>query len=294
MLTLPSPKQTPLWVQLGPRQSARHELCVRGILCIFVKSSVSDRILSMSSLRPVDFKRDLIKYLHKQSVRVARFSPEVYRHPSGGSVHQLRKAALRIRATLWLLKRSSARLHFNNLQRDLRRLEQSLGSVRELDVAILDANHYRVDTERLAARRRIAEARLRLLVTPTQTLSLQRQLSQTEAFVRAEDRISLRAARRHLRTQLRNRRKKHIHGPARLHRLRVLLKRAQYALEAMGESVDPIKRLQRILGAAHDLEFLQSSTRQTLKLRKRQHSLNSKSVRLAKPVLRFAAAQIRK
>ena len=45
-------------------------------------------------------------------------------------------------------------------------------------------------------------------------------------------------------------------SPSELHRLRVILKRAEYSLEAKGRSIQPIVRIQTLIGDAHDLKAL--------------------------------------
>ena len=242
----------------------------------------------------MNYKPELSKHLKTQCVIIQRLLQPASNEANGTSVHKLRMATRRVRSILWLLERSSQKLRFARLDSDLRRLGKALGSVRELDVAMLDADRYGIepgpiDTRRVAANRQLKKA----LSLPRRT-ALLRRLSELRNSVRAQHSISLTSVRKKLRARMKHLKKKPIHGQARLHRLRISMKWTQYALEAMGSSVKPIRRLQCVLGDAHDLEFLHSTIGKSSKLRKKQYALNKKSARLVIPVLEFAAGQLKK
>ena len=85
-----------------------------------------------------------------------------------------------------------------------------------------------------------------------------------------------------------------MHGQKRLHRLRVRIKKARYALEAIGKPIGPIRRLQDLLGDAHDLEILQALVGKNAKMKAEQRSLNDKALHLIEPVLQYTINQLRK
>lgn len=234
----------------------------------------------------------LLKYLKNQRELIHHIAPQVSRELTGKSVHDLRLATRRVRSTLWLLKKSSAHLRFENLDLDLYRLGKALGSVRELDVAILDAFEYGIDHKKLVDHRKVSKIRLKKQVDKLHRRKIETQLADLEESVQAEYFISLNTISKRLRSQLKSQLKSRIRGQNKLHRLRVFMKRIKYVLESMGSPVKPITRLQCILGDAHDLEFLQASTRKSSRLKTKQKVLNKKAGRLIRPALRFAAKQL--
>ena len=92
----------------------------------------------------------LVEFIETQAKIISHLTPEVSKKPSGNSVHSLRVAIRRTRAVLWCSHHSSANLHFKKLNERLRKLGRALGRVRELDVAIKDANHYKIISSQLA------------------------------------------------------------------------------------------------------------------------------------------------
>ena len=190
----------------------------------------------------------LIKYLETQSQVIARLMPHVSCKMEGKAVHRLRVAIRRTRAALWVLRHSSADGHFKKLDRDLRSLGKALGKIPELDVAIQDARNYGINTGRLLARRKIAQRKLWKLIDRDQRKNVARQLSALKKVASAIKPAVLREACDDLRVQVYRRRERHIDGQTKLHQLRVTIKKVRFALEAMGRPVDPIKRLQDILG----------------------------------------------
>lgn len=237
------------------------------------------------------YQEHVTKYLETQAEAIARLAPQVNRRLSVKPVHHLRVAIRRARAALWVLRNSSNSVHFKKLNHDLRKLGKVLGEVRELDVAIQDANDYGIDSIKLTSRRKTKQTKLQKLINRNQRHNLAMQFfSLKNAALTLSPNLS--EARDNLRLQLNRQLERHIHGKTKLHRLRITMKKTRYALEALGRPVEPIKRLQTILGDAHDLEILQTLVGKNPKIKADQHVLNDKGVRLVKPALRFAVTQL--
>lgn len=204
------------------------------------------------------------------------------------ALHQARVASRRIREALPLLATGG---RVRQLERQVRKITQALGPVRELDVAlqILD------EMERSGEASRSAVARLR------QTVARERQLLQVDMKRRLEDcdldklrkralgaarkcgaltrpprrdpkrlaRAQQRAARRAVRLRAAIESATSIYLPDRLHEVRIAVKKLRYALELVRElrgsrattRLRTLKQVQDLLGRMHDLEVLIARTR---------------------------------
>lgn len=233
----------------------------------------------------------LIGYLKKNSDVITRLAPEAFRHLKGEFVHKLRVAIRRTRTSLWLLRYSSSDIRIKELDSKLRALAKALGKVRELDVAILDAKQYDVDSAQLKAHLKTAQKKLRKLLKKKKRDRLKQQLSIAANATRQKMPISLKKARSKLSVKLNKQLSLNLKKKKSFHQIRIVLKKSRYALEAMEKPVDHMKQLQDILGKAHDLELLQKLTSQDDKIKKEQRLLNKKAIHLVKPVLQFALRQ---
>ena len=243
--------------------------------------------------------RHLTRYLDTQTKAISAWSKQVAKHSSGKSVHGLRLATRQARAAFWVLKHSSEHLRFKKLNRKLHRLGSALGKVREMDVALSDANHYQIKTTCLIPERMKAVKKLQKLVNKKSRKDLKRLLIKARRSVHKMSAIQVTDAREKLSLSLHRQLAEDIESPAKLHRLRIAVKKARYAIDAMGEtnhpdgrSKHPMKKLQDVLGEAHDLELLQSLTGKNSKIRAKQNRLNGKAIRLSKPTLNFAVSQL--
>ena len=239
-------------------------------------------------------QKHLIRYLDSQSKAIVCLEPEVCCHLSGKVLHELRVAIRRTRAAYWILRKSSPDNRFKKLDRDLKSLGKALGKVRELDVAIQDASHYGIDSSKLKARRKVVQNRLRKRLSRDQRNRLGRRLSVAGQVASRISPLLFNEAHDNLRTWLNHVKRRRMHGQRRLHRLRVSIKKARYALEAMGKPIGPIRSLQDLLGDAHDLEILRALVGKNAKMKAEQRSLNDKALHLIEPVLQYTVNQLRK
>jgi CHAD domain-containing protein len=234
----------------------------------------------------------LIRYLTTQSKMIACMAPKVARRPSGKSLHILRVATRRALAALWCLRHSSAHLVCQKLSHDLKKLEEVLGPVRELDVAIHDANLYGIRSNGLEDRRKELQRELLKRITVKKRHQLEKEFKDLKESSLALSPIRLNEARSQLVTRLHLQLKRKENNQTRLHQVRIVLKKARYALEAMGQPVGPLKHIQDVLGDAHDLERLQELTGKRRKIKAKQKALNIEAIRLAKTTLTFALHQL--
>jgi CHAD domain-containing protein len=219
------------------------------------------------------------------------------------AIHQARVATRRLREALPLVARGASG---RKLARGARRLTRALGSVRELDVALLtleelggatdlprsgvEALHQEILQERarmhLDMGRSIDRVRLGKLTAKLLTSAKKHDKSggrtrsaDPKQLTAARERVARRAER--LRASIEN--AAAIYLPDRLHEVRIAVKKLRYAMEIVRElsgsrataRIMTLKRTQDLLGRIHDLEVLIARTRAT------QGSSNAPTLRVS-------------
>jgi len=219
------------------------------------------------------------------------------------AIHQARVATRRLREALPLVARGTPG---RKLARGVRRLTRALGSIRELDVALLtleelggapdlprsgvEALHQEILQERarmhLNTGRAIDRVRLDKLTAKLLTSAKKRDKSSgrpragdPKQLTAARERVARRAER--LRASIEN--AAAIYLPDRLHEVRIAVKKLRYAMEIVRElsgsrataRIITLKRAQDLLGRIHDFEVLIARTRAT------QGSSNAPTLRVS-------------
>ena len=198
-------------------------------------------------------QKKLIKYLKAQFRTVELFMSKVRHRPGGKSVHELRLATRRARVALWVLEHNSKPLRFKELRHGLRQLGQALGQIREVEVAIQDANHFGIKRLDLKRRRNRARRKIKNLVSDKKTNDLTKQIADAENRINNIGPVSIIIDRDELIIKIRRQLKLFLSGKIKLHKLRIILKKTRYALVAIGQPTAKMKLLQNILGDEHDL-----------------------------------------
>lgn len=205
------------------------------------------------------------------------------------AIHQARVATRRLREALPLVARGSAG---RKLARTVRGLTRALGSVRELDVALLTLEELaraqdvpragvqslqqviRQERTRMHRdmKRTIERCRLDTLTDKLLThakkrdkMAVRPRLADPKQLRAARERAARRAGR--LRASIEN--AAAIYLPDRLHEVRIAVKKLRYAMEITRElsrsratvRIMTLKRAQDLLGRVHDLEVLIARTR---------------------------------
>jgi CHAD domain-containing protein len=238
-------------------------------------------------------RESLIKYFRIQSKNFAKLSKKVYRKPSVKSVHQLRVALRRMRASLWILQHSSRNACFKNLNRKLRKLVKHLGRVRELDVALEDADLYGLNSDILRKQRKRNRLAVRRIFTAKLRKKIDRQTDDVIGKIRNEAAFNPYLALRILRQKLvRWLRRTHKNDKS-LHKLRIQFKKTRYVLEGIGRPVDPLREVQQSLGKIHDLEVLQELLGKNKSLAQKQTAFKKKARGSVKAALGFAIDQLK-
>ncbi len=237
-------------------------------------------------------QNNLIKYLKAQFRTVELSLPKVAHRPSDKAVHELRVATRRARVALWVLEQSSSPLRFKKLGHDFRKLGQTLGQVRELEVAIQDANHFGIEFFDLKNRHKKAQRRIQNLISTKKIENFSKQFADAETRIKNIGPISFSIVKSELIIKIRRQLKLSLRGETEPHKLRIVLKKTRYALEAMGKPVQKMKLLQNVLGDEHDLVTLQTYVGKSAKIKRKQKFFHDQATPLIKPALRFAMAQL--
>ncbi len=209
------------------------------------------------------------------------------------ALHQARVASRRLRELVPMLQlpRATGR----KIARRLRKITRQFGTVRELDVLLIQIDELHVSGRRASGglgrvgvrvSKARDEARKQLSVTlPTSAMArLAHKLDRIAENLAAAERASSKAAARSWRWAIEARVAKRaerlaaaiaeagaVYLPERLHTVRIAIKRLRYAVElsaeAAGTRVDAdlrlLKRSQDLLGRAHDVQMLIDQARRT-------------------------------
>lgn len=206
----------------------------------------------MASLK----REPLARFIGEQTALFKGFFREVRRAPGYVRVHELRLATRRLRAALWLLPPHYP--HRHRLRRSLKNLDQRLGGLRELDVALRDSREKKLPTHEIEKQRNEQRVRLRRYLGGPHGEELMACLKKSQSDLNqiktGPDAHRLQSLQRRVSACSRMPLKK----TANIHRLRIQLKRVRYALEALGRPTAPLAALQDTLGKFHDLEVLSS------------------------------------
>jgi CHAD domain-containing protein len=176
--------------------------------------------------------------------------------PKRRQVHDLRVAARRLQAGLWLASQAQDELKLKKARQSLRRLLKRLSPRRELDVAIADAAQYDIDCKQLKKKRRKVTSDVTKYLTKGRRKRLGKRIRRAVERVHAADTLDLTRPVTKLRRELKEWMASPPQELEQYHDLRLSLKKARYALEALDRPATALKPLQEQLGRLHDLHVL--------------------------------------
>lgn len=216
---------------------------------------------------------------------------KVSKRQKAGTVHDLRVATRRLRAAFWLIRQGTQVKVPASTRLSFRRLGRSLGKLRQLDVAMRDAGHFNLSTDKLESLLRKSSRELSLFLTSRkqkiwvgELKRIGRELQSLSAFNYSRPMQTL---SRNLNGWL-----KHPAGKSELHAFRIQVKKTLYAFEMLGQPALPLTRLKDCLGRAHDLEVLGSYFENAKRVRSDEAREIRKSRKLFRPALSFARKKI--
>lgn len=172
-----------------------------------------------------------------------------------GNVHDLRVTTRRLRVIFWLIKHGSTLKVPSGLRKAFHELGQTLGEQRQLDVALRDASHYKLDPSRLTFLQKKASLALAPLLTRKKRNKLVSQLKSAHSKLAKQGQLDF---SRPIQTLLHNLNTwtKPPKNKTEVHTLRIQTKKILYVIEVLGHQALPLKRYKDCLGRVHDLEVL--------------------------------------
>jgi CHAD domain-containing protein len=238
----------------------------------------------------------LIRFLRNQTLVFKRLAKKTRRKQAKDDVHLLRITVRRLRATLWILQHSALTakpgrpLRLRSLNRKLKVAGKALGAVRELDIAVRDAERYQIDSASLRKKRKRCRQKLAQVLNTKYTNTIARKLEKVIENAASKGYINLEPALQKLRDRIVPWRRKKIRNAFDFHRLRIMAKKTRYAREAIGKPVNHLTDLQDILGKAHDITVLMEYVGRRPQLVRDRKTFSSRSTRLVKPALSQATS----
>lgn len=194
--------------------------------------------------------------LIEQARRFRRLSKQTFRNPNSEHVHDLRVVTRRLRTDFWLIPKADRTRCIRKSRDELRHLARVLGAQRKYDVALQDATHFLVNSEkierRLKASRKGVLASLQPKKRKRYSAHLKRAVYKAAQIPGLSLGPQIEVLARGFAFALRTPPKRN----TAIHRLRIELKKARYLLEAFGHRVPEIVKLQDHLGRWHDLMVL--------------------------------------
>jgi CHAD domain-containing protein len=201
----------------------------------------------------------------------------------GEALRRARIASRRLREALALVESAWPGRPVRRARRDVRRVTRALGPVREIDATVdrfgAAVRHHGWSASRVAPVRRHLEkeekrrrAALRAWLDRQDLHGLDRRLGAIGTRVATldagtiEQALAVRILRRSRRVQQALGRCGTLYAPARLHAVRIAIKKLRYALElgqalgfaAFGPVIADLARVQKRFGRLHDIQMLQS------------------------------------
>lgn len=201
--------------------------------------------------------QDLPTLLLRQAAAFDRLARKTQASLTVNQVHDLRVLTRRLRASVWVARKLDDSARLRKLRRLLRRVGRQLGERRMFDVALEDAQYFGFDTAPLQGPLEYAGAVARKSLKPKRRAVIVSLLRKASRLVKGASprplAKSLYVLRKRLQEALGNAHK----GKAEQHELRIEAKKTRYIFEILGLPSEDLKRLQAMLGRAHDLEVLQ-------------------------------------
>jgi CHAD domain-containing protein len=215
-------------------------------------------------------------YLKRNILSFENLQKKTHQNPSIVRVHKLRVAARRILTVLWIVKADPNSPSFHRLIRSLGALAKNLGALRDVDVACKDSPRYGLDTFALRKKRRKYKNVVQDNLTSGRREKFALALKRSSRSIRNLSNLNVRKSYVKLGKRVAQWAKNPLTNEDGVHAFRIDMKRTRYAMEAAGLSSPSLKKLQDLLGKAHDLEVLQKLQGRHARIRRDELILHRK------------------
>jgi len=221
-----------------------------------------------------------------------KLSRQMYSEMTIEEVHDFRVLTRKLRAPLWLVHHCNDSKKARRVGRELQNLGQRLGKMRQLDVAIGDAQKLRFDPKKLHLQRALATTGLHHQLEPERINKLVKHLGSAASCVNKTREKDVRAFLKTLEGKVTRRFGQLPKTKAGRHRLRILVKKVRYLIESFGERSDVLEHLQDHLGRERDLSNFQSIFGKTKDLHRQEAGEIAGAEQALAPALRSALKKL--
>lgn len=193
-------------------------------------------------------KEEVAEYFDKNAGHFLKLRKEVHRHPDEENVHDLRVASRRLLTLINIF-------NLDPFSKPLKKAARKLGELRDLDVAIVHAKTYGLDTDDLKDERKELRKKVKKFFSKDREEMIEKIIHHAQISLTNKDDKDIEKTIKDFREQM-NKWADVPLGRENFHEFRIALKKARYILEAQGKKVKELVKLQDLLGEIHDLEIL--------------------------------------
>lgn len=234
----------------------------------------------------------IARFVDERIDRFEKLARKTRRKPSPDHVHDLRVLARKFRSDFGLIATPLCDEKLRRVRRNLRRLGRILGEQRKYDVAMEDAERFHKETKELSHARKKSRKQVQRLLTGRRRKAYVRLLKKAARSTSRLDPAAIAPSMERIRLDLLDTLERPPGTNRRRHALRISAKKARYCLEALGEKVPGLDKLQDHLGKWHDLLVLEELIGRSKELTAARNGEWNRVERLLEPVLRKTAAAL--
>lgn len=241
--------------------------------------------------------QSLLHFLSEQTSKIVRVDDK-NTLLKATQVHSVRGAVKRSKAVLGIFEGSSPHKRTRKLCQHLDKIGGELGQIRKIDVAIRDARHLGMKSQRLKPMLKIRKKSILKMESVTGLIPIlkkvRKRIKRSLEHDHEQSAFCLNRTLMEIVEELNQELKHPSDSYKSLHQLRILLKRPQYLLEALGKPMTRLDQLQNLLGDLHDAETLKRTLnrngilidlKEVKRTEKKIMELQLKMLRLKKPAL---------
>lgn len=197
-------------------------------------------------------KDSVTEYFDKNYQKFLRLRKKVHSSPDEENVHDLRIASRRLLTLIRIFE-------LDPFSKPLKKAANKLGELRDLDVSLLHADEYGLPADDLKLERKKARKKVKKFFTKQRQKTIDKIMHHAQIRLQEKDEGDLHDVVEKYKAEMMKWKDEPI-GKENFHEFRIALKKARYILEAQGEKVKDLVKLQDLLGDIHDLEVLTEKT----------------------------------
>lgn len=205
-------------------------------------------------------KEEVTDYFDKNYQKFIKLRKKVHLQPDEENVHDLRIASRRLLTLIRVFE-------LDPFSKPLKKAANKLGELRDVDVSVSHADLYGLDTKKLKNERKKLRKKVRKFFTKQHEKIIDKIIHHAQVKLQEKDEDDLHRVVDKYKEEMMKWKDVPI-GRENFHQFRIALKKARYLLEAQGEKVKDLVKLQDLLGDIHDLEVLTDKTGTTDEIQK--------------------------